>query len=89
MKFLHLGTHRVDQIPNIVNSYFGFASSNPKLISPDELVIQQRGRRVLPIVFSPDIDTIKQVCLCLYCVICVVSHMKKQSFCKNKTKLTT
>lgn len=29
--------------------------------SPDELAIQRRGRRHIPIVFSPDIDTIKQV----------------------------
>lgn len=29
--------------------------------SPDELAIQQRGRRHIPIVFSPDIDIIKQV----------------------------
>jgi len=29
--------------------------------SPDELIIQQRGRRKIPVTFSPDIDTIKQV----------------------------
>lgn len=29
--------------------------------SPDELVIQQRGRRKIPVIFSPDIDDIKQV----------------------------
>lgn len=29
--------------------------------SPDELVIQQRGRRKIPVTFSPDIDAIKQV----------------------------
>lgn len=29
--------------------------------SPDELAIQRRGRRHIPIVFSPDIDIIKQV----------------------------
>lgn len=28
--------------------------------SPDELIIQQRGRRKIPITFSPDIDVIKQ-----------------------------
>lgn len=33
--------------------------------SPDELVIQQRGRRKIPVTFSPDIDTIKQVSLIL------------------------
>lgn len=33
--------------------------------SPDELVIQQRGRRKVPIVFSPDIDVIKQVIIVL------------------------
>lgn len=29
--------------------------------SPDELVIQRRGRREIPVIFSPDIDIIKQV----------------------------
>lgn len=29
--------------------------------SPDELIIQQRGRRKIPVTFSPDIDAIKQV----------------------------
>jgi len=29
--------------------------------SPDELIIQQRGRRKIPVTFSPDIDTVKQV----------------------------
>ncbi|XP_025405663.1 uncharacterized protein LOC112679926 isoform X4 [Sipha flava] len=48
---------RIDQIPNIVNTYFNFSST---YISQDELVIQQRGPRISPIVFSPDIDTIKQ-----------------------------
>ncbi|XP_050521064.1 uncharacterized protein LOC126894243 [Daktulosphaira vitifoliae] len=28
--------------------------------SPDELIIQQRGRRKIPVTFSPDIDSIKQ-----------------------------
>lgn len=31
--------------------------------SPDELIIQQRGRRKIPVTFSPDIDAIKQVCI--------------------------
>ncbi|XP_025405662.1 uncharacterized protein LOC112679926 isoform X3 [Sipha flava] len=55
---LREGTNRrIDQIPNIVNTYFNFSST---YISQDELVIQQRGPRISPIVFSPDIDTIKQ-----------------------------
>lgn len=29
--------------------------------NPDEFIIQQRGRRKMPVVFSPDIDIIKQV----------------------------
>lgn len=34
--------------------------------SPDELIIQQRGRRKIPVTFSPDIDAIKQVGTLIY-----------------------
>lgn len=38
--------------------------------SPDELIIQQRGRRKIPVTFSPDIDTIKQqVCINLFSIL--------------------
>lgn len=46
-----------------MNSMIRFTSSSMMTPgpSPDELIIQQRGRRKIPVTFSPDIDVIKQV----------------------------
>lgn len=35
-----------------------FLSPSP---SPDEMIIRQRGRRRIPVTFSPDIDELKRV----------------------------
>lgn len=35
-----------------------FLSPSP---SPDEMIIRQRGRRRIPLTFSPDIDELKRV----------------------------
>lgn len=41
-----------------------FLSPSP---SPDEMIIRQRGRRHIPITFSPDIDELKRVnCIQLF-----------------------
>lgn len=37
-----------------------FLSPSP---SPDEMIIRQRGRRRIPVIFSPDIDDLKRVCV--------------------------
>lgn len=58
-----LGLGRNDQHVNIMNttiSNFPTSMMTPSP-SPDELIIQQRGRRKIPVTFSPDIDAIKQV----------------------------
>lgn len=60
MPLLALG--RTDHHVNIMNTTI---SNLPTSLmtpspSPDELIIQQRGRRKIPITFSPDIDIIKQ-----------------------------
>lgn len=53
---------RIDHYTNIMNSYVHYMSpSFMPCVSPDELVIQQRGRRKKPVTFSPDIDAMKQV----------------------------
>lgn len=54
---------RNDQNVNIMNTTINNypTSMMTPSPSPDELIIQQRGRRKIPVTFSPDIDTIKQV----------------------------
>ncbi|XP_025413095.1 uncharacterized protein LOC112685433 [Sipha flava] len=56
------GLGRNDHHVNIMNttiSNFPTSMMTPSP-SPDELIIQQRGRRKIPVTFSPDIDAIKQ-----------------------------
>ncbi|CAH1737575.1 hypothetical protein AGLY_003242 [Aphis glycines] len=56
------GLGRNDHHLNIMNttiSNFPTSMMTPSP-SPDELIIQQRGRRKIPVTFSPDIDAIKQ-----------------------------
>lgn len=50
---------------NLQNTFFAansvpttFLSPSP---SPDEMIIRQRGRRRIPVTFSPDIDELKRV----------------------------
>ncbi|XP_053978233.1 uncharacterized protein LOC128876137 isoform X2 [Hylaeus volcanicus] len=49
----------VNAMDNFLNSRHGSDSWSPAP-SPDELVIQKRGRRRRPIVWSPDLDTCKR-----------------------------
>ncbi|XP_029045608.1 uncharacterized protein LOC114877334 [Osmia bicornis bicornis] len=49
----------VNAMDNFLNSRQGSDSWSPAP-SPDELVIQKRGRRCRPIVWSPDLDTCKR-----------------------------
>lgn len=53
-----------------INSNFQLLTPNS---SPDELVIQQRGRRKVPIVFSPDIDVVKQVIIVFLLLLIFIS----------------
>jgi len=43
--------------------------------SPDELIIQQRGRRKIPVTFSPDIDAIKQVTLFNRYILSLIAYL--------------
>lgn len=43
--------------------------------SPDELIIQQRGRRKIPVTFSPDIDAIKQVPLFIRYILFLITYL--------------
>jgi len=56
------GLGRTDHHVNIMNTTISNlpTSMMTPSPSPDELIIQQRGRRKIPVTFSPDIDTIKQ-----------------------------
>jgi len=58
-----LGLGRNDHHLNIMNTTISNlpTSMMTPSPSPDELIIQQRGRRKIPVTFSPDIDAIKQV----------------------------
>ncbi|XP_012278599.1 uncharacterized protein LOC105698707 [Orussus abietinus] len=49
----------VNAMDNVINSRHGIDSWSPAL-SPDELVIQKRGRRRKTIVWSPDVDACKR-----------------------------
>lgn len=49
----------VNAMDNFLNSRQGSDSWSPAP-SPDELVIQKRGRRCRTIVWSPDLDTCKR-----------------------------
>lgn len=57
------GLGRTDHHVNIMNTTIANmpTSMMTPSPSPDELIIQQRGRRKIPVTFSPDIDSIKQV----------------------------
>lgn len=62
--------------------------SHPR-VSPDELAIRRRGRRRIPVVFSPDIDDIKQVIINLlgFIYLDVNFFSNKLFFClKRKLK---
>jgi len=48
--------------------------------SPDELIIQQRGRRKIPVTFSPDIDAIKQVSTYYLCIRYILFLITFQQF---------
>lgn len=72
-----LGLGRNDHHLNIMNttiSNFPTSMMTPSP-SPDELIIQQRGRRKIPVTFSPDIDAIKQVStyLCIRYILFLIT----------------
>lgn len=71
MIILLLGLGRNDHHLNIMNTTMSNlpTSMMTPSPSPDELIIQQRGRRKIPVTFSPDIDAIKQVSICLLLLI--------------------